>query len=72
MAVALGLSLMTAAPLVMAAAGFLCTGLWARRGQSEEAVEATRSLAIVRECELLAAVVLSLAVLGVGRGALSL
>ena len=72
MAVALGLSLMTAAPLVMAAAGFLCTGLWVRWGQSEEAVEATRSLAIVRECELLAAVVLSLVVLGVGRGALSL
>lgn len=72
MAIALGLSLMTASPLVMAATGFLCVGVWVRGGQRDETVETTRSLVIVRECELVAAVLLSLAVLAVGRGVLHL
>lgn len=72
LAIVLGLSLMTASPLVMAAAGFLCVGLWAYEDRSQDTTENSRSLAIVREGELLAAVLLSLAVLVVGRGALSL
>lgn len=72
MAIALGLSLMTASPLVMAAAGFLCLGLWVCEEQNQNTAEDSRSLAIVRDGELVAAVLLSLAVLVVGRGALHL
>jgi membrane-associated phospholipid phosphatase len=71
-AIALGLSLMTASPLVMAAAGFLCLGLWICEEQNQNTAEDSRSLAIVRNGELVAAVLLSLAVLVVGRGALHL
>ena len=72
MAIALGLSLMTASPLVMAAAGFLCLGLWVCEEQNQNTPEDSRSLAIVRAGELVVAVLLSFAVLTVGRGALSL
>lgn len=68
MAIGLGLSLMTAAPLVMAAAGLLCVGLWICGGQDRDTSEASGSVAIVRECELLAMVLLSLAILFEGRG----
>jgi len=72
LAIALGLSLMTVSPLVMAAVGFLCLGLWAYEDRRQDTTEDSQSLAIVRECELVAAVLLSLAVLTVGRGVLSL
>lgn len=71
MAIGLGLSLMTAAPLVMAAVGLLCVGLWIDESQSP-AADVSRSTAIVREGELMAAVLLSLAILIAGRGVIPL
>lgn len=72
MAIALGLSLMTGSPLVMAAVGFLCVGLWVSGDQKDEMVEPSRSKMIVRDSELVAVVLLSLVVLVAGRGAISL
>lgn len=69
---ALGFSLMTTAPLVMAAVGLLCVGLWVCGAQDRDASGVSRSVAIVREGELLAMVLLSLAILFAGRGVFSL
>lgn len=70
MAMALGLSLMSAAPIVMAAAGLLCVALWLRGDQAPSVVEESSRVSVLRECELVAAVLLSLAILVAGRGVL--
>lgn len=72
LAMALGLSLLSMAPIVMAAAGLLCVALWLRRDQVPSNVEECRWVPVLRECELAAAVLLSLAVLIAGRGILPL
>lgn len=72
MAMALGLSMMSTAPMVMAAAGFLCVALWIRGEQPPGTAEEYRWVSGLRECELGAAVLLSLAVLVAGRGILPL
>jgi len=69
-ATALGLSLMSTAPIVMAAAGLLCVALWLRRDQAPRVVEESSGVSVLRECELVAAVLLSLAILVAGRGTL--
>ena len=70
MATALGLSLMSMAPIVMAAVGLLCVALWLRGEQAPSVVEESCWIPVLRECELAAAVLLSLAVLVAGRGVL--
>jgi undecaprenyl-diphosphatase len=72
MAMALGLSLMSTAPIVMAAVGLLCVALWLRGDQAPSVVEESCWVPVLRECELAAAVLLSLAVLVAGRGIFSL
>ena len=72
MAMALGLSLLSTAPIVMAAAGLLCVALWLRRGQVPSKAEESRWVPVLRECELTAAVLLSLAILVAFRGVLPL
>ena len=72
MAMAIGLSLMSAAPIVMAAVGLLCVALWLRGDQATSRMEESRWIPVLRECELVAAVLLSLAVLVAGRGVLPL
>lgn len=68
MAMALGLSLMSTAPIVMAATGLLCAAFWFRGDQAVSEVEESRWVPVVRECELAGAVLFSLAVLLAGRG----
>lgn len=72
MAMALGLSLMSTAPIVMAATGLLCVAFWFRREQVASVVDEPCWVSVLRECELAAAVLLSLAVLVAGRGVLPL
>ena len=72
MAMALGLSLMSTAPIVMAAVGLLCVAFWLRGDQAPNVVEESCWVPVLRECELVAAVLLSLAVLVAGRGVLPL
>ncbi|TKB87413.1 MAG: phosphatase PAP2 family protein [Nitrospira sp.] len=72
LAMAIGLSLMSAAPIVMAAVGLLCVALWFRGEQAPSVVEEPCWAPVLRECELAAAVLLSLAVLVAGRGVLPL
>lgn len=72
MAMALGLSLMSTAPIVMASTGLLCVALWFRGDQAPSVVEGSCWVSVIRECELAAAVLLSLAVLVAGRGVLPL
>ena len=72
MAMALGLSLMSTAPIVMAATGLLCAACWFRGAQVPEEAEEARWVPVLRECELAAAVLLSLAVLVAWRGILPL
>lgn len=72
MATALGLSLMSTAPIVIAAAGLLCVAFWLRGDQTPGGVEEPCWLPVFRECELVAAVLLSLAILVAGRGILPL
>jgi undecaprenyl-diphosphatase len=72
MAMALGLSLMSTAPIVMAAAGLLCVAFWLRGDQVPRGVEESCWVPVLRECELVAAVLLSLAILVAGRGIFSL
>lgn len=72
MAMALGLSLMTTAPIVMAAVGLLCVAFWLRGDQVPSGVEGSRWLPLLRECELVAVLLLSLAILLAGRGIFSL
>lgn len=69
---AIGLSLMSTAPIVMAAAGLLCVALWLREKQRPSAAEEAGWIPVLRECELLAAVLLSVAILVAGRGVLPL
>ncbi len=72
LAMVLGLSLMSTAPIVMAAVGLLCVSYWLRGEQAASEGEESNWLPVLRECELAAAGVLSLAVLVAGRGILSL
>lgn len=72
MATALGLSLMSTAPIVMAAAGLLCVAVWIRGEQAPGTAEESGWVPVLRECEWGAAVLLSLAVLVAGRGILPL
>ncbi len=72
MAMAIGLSLMSTAPIVMASTGLLCVALWFRGEQAPSVVEEPCWAPVLRECELAAAVLLSLAVLVAGRGVLPL
>lgn len=72
LAMALGLSLMSTAPVVMAAAGLLCVACWLRGEQASSGVEEPQWVPVLRECELAAAVLLSLAILIAGRGVLPL
>ncbi|MCC6140063.1 MAG: phosphatase PAP2 family protein [Nitrospira sp.] len=72
MAMAIGLSLMSTAPLVMAAAGLLCVALWLREDRMSAAAEDSRGIAVLRECELMGAVLASGAILLAGRGILPL
>lgn len=72
MAMALGLSLMTTAPIVMAAVGLLCVAFWLRGDQVPSGVEGSGWLPLLRECELVAVLLLSLAILLAGRGILPL
>lgn len=71
-AMALGLSLMSTAPIVMAATGLLCVAFWLRRDQGPSGVEESSRVPVLKECELVAAVLLSLAILVAGRGVLPL
>jgi undecaprenyl-diphosphatase len=68
MAMALGLSLMSTAPIVMAAAGLLCVAFRLRGDQVLSVVEESCWVPVLRECELAAAVLFSLAILVAGRG----
>ncbi len=70
MAMALGLSLMSTAPIVMASTGLLCVAFWFRGDQAPSIVEESCRVSAVRECELVAAVLLSLTILVAGRGIL--
>jgi hypothetical protein len=72
LAMGLGLSLMSTAPIVMAAVGLLCVALWLRGEQTPGTAEGPPWVPVLRECELAAAVLLSLAVLVAGRGILPL
>ena len=72
MAMALGLSLMSTASIVMASTGLLCVALWFRGDQASSVVEESCWVPVVRECELAAAVLLTLAALVAGRGVLPL
>ncbi|MCS6294167.1 MAG: phosphatase PAP2 family protein [Nitrospira sp.] len=72
MAMALGLSLMSTAPIVMAATGLLCVAFWLRGDQGPSGVEESSRVPVLKECELVAAVLLSLAILVAGRGVLPL
>lgn len=72
MAMALGLSLMSTAPIVMAAAGLLCVAFWFRGGQAPSVVEESYWVPVVRGCELAGAVLLSLVILVAFRGVLPL
>ena len=72
LAMAIGLSLMSTAPIVMAAVGLLCVALWFRGEQVPSVVEELRWIPVLRECELAAAVLLSLVVLVAFRGVLPL
>jgi hypothetical protein len=71
-AMALGLSLMSTAPIVMAAVGLLCVAIWFREDQAPSVAEESCWVPVIRECELAAAVLLSLAILVAGRGVLPL
>lgn len=68
MAIAIGLSLMSAAPIVMAAVGLLCVALWVRGDQMPNTVQESCWVSVLRECELAAAVLLSVTILVTGRG----
>lgn len=70
MATALGLSLMSTAPIVMAAVGLLCVAFWLRGDQAPSGVEKPSWVPVLREYELVTAVLLSLTVLVAGRGVL--
>jgi membrane-associated phospholipid phosphatase len=70
MAMAIGLSLMSTAPIVMAAAGLLCVAFWFRGDPVQNIAEESCWIPVVREGELAAVVLLSLAVLVAGRGVL--
>jgi len=72
LAMALGLSLMSASPIVMAAVGLLCVALWFREDREGTAAEEPRWISVLRECELMAAVLGSLVILTAGRGFLPL
>lgn len=72
MAMALGLSLMSTAPIVMAAVGLLCVALWFRGDQAPSVVEESYWVPVVRECELAGAALLSLVILVAFRGVLPL
>lgn len=72
MAMALGVSLMSTAPIVMASTGLLCVALWLRGDQAPNAMEESCWISVLRECELIGAVLLSLAILVAGRGVLPL
>ena len=72
MALAMGLSLMSTAPIVIAAAGLLCVALWLREDQTAIAGEQSYWGGVLRECELLVAVAGTLAILVAGRGVLPL
>lgn len=72
LAMALGLSLMSTAPIVMAAVGLLCVSCWFRGEQPASGGQESTWLPVLRVCELAAAVLLSLAVLLAGRGILPL
>jgi len=72
MAMALGLSLMSTTPIVMAAVGLLCVAFWFRGDQAPNIMEESCWVPVLRECELAAAVLLSLAILVAGRGVLPL
>lgn len=72
LAMALGLSLMSTAPIVMAAAGSLGLALWLRGDQIPGVEEESRWLAVFRECEMAAAILLSLIILVAFRGVLPL
>ena len=67
---ALGLSLMSTAPIVMAATGLLCVAFWLRGDQAPGGAEGSSRVPVLRECELVTAVLLSLAILVAGRGVL--
>lgn len=69
---AVGLSLMSTAPIVMAAVGLLCVSCWFRGEQAASGGEESNWLPVLRECEMVAAGALSLAVLVAGRGILPL
>ncbi len=72
MAMAIGLSLMSTAPIVLAAVGLLCAALWLRENRIPAAAEEPCGIAVLRECELLAAVLASGAILIAARGILPL
>jgi len=72
LAMAIGLSLMSTAPLVMAAAGLLGLALWFRGDQIPAVGETPCGIAVSRECELAGAVLLSLVILVAFRGVLPL
>ena len=69
---ALGLSLISTAPIVMAAAGSLGLALRLRGDQIPGVEEESRWVAVFRECEMAAAVLLSLIILVAFRGVLPL
>ncbi len=56
----------------MASTGLLCVALWFRRDHAQSVVEEPCWVPVLRECELAAAVLLSLAILVAGRGVLPL
>lgn len=72
MAMALGLSLMSMAPMVMAAVGLLSVALWFRADQVPSVVEESCWVSVLRECELVGAILLSLVILVAFRGVLPL
>ncbi|MDP3092320.1 MAG: phosphatase PAP2 family protein [Nitrospira sp.] len=72
LATAIGLSVMSTAPIVMASTGLLCVALWFRGEQAENVVEEPCWVPVVRDCELAGAVLLSLVILVALRGVLPL
>jgi len=72
MAMAMGLSFMSTAPIVMSATGLLWVAIWFRGDQVPSVVEEPCWVPVFRECELAAAVLMSLVILVAFRGVLPL
>lgn len=70
LAMGLGLSFISATPIVMAAAGFLCVGRWLRGRYLDAERDGQRAVRSVREAEFLLAVGVSLLILFGARGVL--